>query len=409
MREDPPFLNMTMHCLVTIRSIAYLDWLLPVVLELKETDLISHITFIACNRRTYESIMENRTLFHAIDHFGGRLTRLNRFSNRYLNLLYNPFVLRRYLSDKVLTIEAYTDGWIDFLSHLNRRVWKGKKIKSMLDNWPYRIAKVGHDYYRSIRKDFSTNEDRIKGYDAVLLTHTKAEHEDIRYKKLITDARIIQVGFTSGMRKWQSFLDEHANDYIGEFMDKPYVFFAMSLLGSYHNPGEDCMSPKERFRESLQVLKAFNKDILTVFKPHQKTDMQEMTEILKGVGFRNYAISYAHPHLLIKYARFMFSYHSTSLFVEAYFQGCPTVEYAHYDSRFYAMNQGRSRLLDCVDYFVYRNPDRLREVFRELIEASAGFSRDKGQLQRDFPVFGSGDIREKFDWIQRDNGYSVAG
>ena len=390
-----------MDCIVIFKSISHLDDILPLVFELKKIGFVSTPVFVASTRKQYEFIRENVVLCDGISHIGGRLTTLNAYMNRYIRNLHNIFVLRKYFYKQVLTIEVpfSSSFWVSVLSVLNRRIWKGKKIGAMLQNKPYKQARNITMYYRTVEENFEIREKVVRGYDAVLLSFPKEKYEDITLNRLITDSRVIQVGYTRRLNEWMNYLENNGDKFLSKELRRPYVFFPLSLIGK-HLKGENCISSTDKLKEVLLVLKAFNNDILTVFKPHHKTDLEGVKEIIRSIGFRNYIVSYAHPLLLIKHAKFTLTYHSTSMLVEAYLSGCPTVEYAHYDSRFFAYTGGCSRYPECVDYFIHRDKVELRDVLRKLIyEEVIHVKRDIVKLKKDFPILSNQEINDKFSEI----------
>jgi hypothetical protein len=135
---------------------------------------------------------------------------------------------------------------------------------------------------------------------------------------------------------------------------------------------------------------------MTVFKPHNKTDMDKAVAIIESTGYKNYIISYLHPWLLIKNAKFTFSYTPSGISVDAHFLGCTTVEYAHYDSRFYKYIKGQSMYLDSVDFFVHKDTRQLEKVLKELIYNDSKVQREPNKLSDDFPVLSQDEIKETF-------------
>ena len=391
-----------MDCIVILKSIAYLDDILPLVFELKKIGIVSNPVFVATKKKQYEFIRENVVLCDGISHIGGRLTTLNAYANRYIRNLHNIFVLRKYFYKQVLTIEVHftRSFWVSVLSVLNRKIWKGKRMGTWFHNKPHSMLHNEAMYVRTIRGNFEIMEVLARGYDAILMSHTKDQYEKFTLVRLITaDAKVIQIQYTRRLNEWINYLESNGDKYLPKELKRPYVFFPLSVIGE-HVEGENCISSTDKLKETLLVLKEFNNDILTVFKPHYKTDLEGVKEIIRSIGFRNYIVSYAHPLLLIKHAKFTLTYHSTSMLVEAYLSGCPTVEYAHYDSRYFAYTGGCSRYYEYVDYFIHRDKVELRDVLRKLIyEEVIHVKRDIVKLKKDFPILSNQEINDKFSEI----------
>jgi len=388
-----------MHCIVVFKTILYLDDILPLVMELAEANLVAPSLFLAWNRKTYNFVRKNYVLYDAVRSTGARLECLNRFQNRVVNQIWNVWVLRTLLYKKTASLETYDSGnrWVKILTWLNRSLFRGRKIRAMILNRPFKQAKKTMEYYRAVKGDFSVRKQTITGCDCLVLSHSKEEFEQIQNVKLTTDCPIVTVGYTRGLRQWQHFLKMEGEKYLNCKVQQPYVFFPLTAIGATFTKGEDSISLTEKLIESLVALRDFNQDVLTVFKPHQKTDLDGVEQVLRSVGFRNYVVSYLHPHILIKGAKFTFCYHPTSLFIDAYFLGCPTVEYAHYDSRFFKLNKGRPRYLECIDYFVYRDMDHLRRIFKDLIYCNEiPIKRDMERIAKGFQVLTSEKLKEVF-------------
>ena len=389
-----------MFCIVIFKSIQNMDDILPLIFELKKIGVVSHTIFVANNMKTYGYIKENIVLYDGISSVGGSLTFFNRFNNRYLNLLFNIFILRKCLYQKNISIEMYrVDKWISILLACSRKVWKGKRIYSWIYNRPFRQARNIVKYYELIGrgKDYSNGE-WLKRYDCALLSFSRDQHEVVYGRKLTTDCSLVEMGYTRALGEWKRYLATNAARYIPNEIKTPYIFFSIDSFGNWA-PKSDHASYGEKFEECLNVLKDINDDIMTVFKPNPRTDVSKAYEILNLVGYKNYIISYAHPLILIDRAKFFFACHPTSLLIDAYFHGCHTVEYAHYDRRFYDYNKGQPMFLECVDSFIYRDVEKLKRVLNELVYNDIPVERDFNRLHESYPILTSQDIKEKFNWL----------
>jgi len=389
-----------MVCIIFIRSIVFLDEVLPLIFELKKAGLASKPLFIANNRQTYEYLRKNIVLYEGIHSIGGRLSYLYRYKNSYMNQIYNIIVLRKYLYKKVISVETYDIGnlLVSLLMAYNRKILKGKRIRSLLFNRPYEQSVNNVEIYRIVRGEPEKKEAKervLKEYDYIIQSHAKKQWEAIFNQKLFADCPTIRVGYTRGLPEWQRFLDKNTNRFLPKEIKAPYFFFNLTRVGRWLKE-EDCIPSNEIFEESLLILKNFNDDIMTVFKPHNVTDMDKAVAIIESTGYKNYIISYSHPCLLIKNAKFAFSYTASSISIEANFLGCPTVEYTHYDSRFFKWNKGRPLFLDSVDFFIHRDPKQLEMVLKKLIYEDIKIQREPHKLRNDFPVLSHDEIREAF-------------
>jgi len=391
-----------MKCLVFITSISYLDDILPLMFELKKANLISSIVFITTKKKWYDYMIQNVVLYDGIKTLGGRLTCLDKHKNSYLNILYQIFVLRKLFYSKVLTIETKSgiakSRLLSIVLGYNRKRWKGQRILSLIRNLPFKSSVNVSNYYWSILGKPDIKEVTVKGYDAVLLTHTREQYEEIRNIKFITDARFIQIGYTRELNEWKQFIGKNFNNYFKGEIEMPYFFFPLDVVGTWIG-GEKCVSADVKLAECLAALKEYNSDILTVFKPHHKTDIKKLQEILDSIGYENYVISYLHPLILMKNAKFTLACSPTSLLVGAHLNGCTTIEYADYDARYNRYSDEKSIHLGCVDYFVHRDREYLKQVVKELIYNDNSVIKRTEDIEEYMPVFAPPEIINKFNWL----------
>jgi len=369
-----------MNCIVFFPSIYYLDDILPLIFELKKANLISSIVFITTNKKWFYYIKQNVVLCDGIKTVSGKFTYLNKYKNRYLNLLYNIFVLRKLFYSKVLTIETKIgiqkgSRLISKTLLFNQKYWNGKRVLSKTRNWPNECELSWLKYARSVVGRKESIDETTKGYDAILYTHYPEEYGQSAGAKIITNAKIIQVGYTRVMKEWKSFVNNNIEKYISREITTPYFFFPLAVTGGAWMKGETCATGRERLVKCLKVFKEYNSEILTVFKPHHKTDLKEFNKILEASNYTNYIISYLYPVMLIRNAKFTFVCSPSSLVWEAYYNGCPTVEYADYDERGKQVLKGETIHTGCVDYFINRDIDKLEQVAEMLISNNKDVKR----------------------------------
>ena len=145
----------------------------------------------------------------------------------------------------------------------------------------------------------------------------------------------------------------------------------------------------------MHILRTYNDTILTVFKPHHKTDVGVLQDILNEVGYKNYVISYLHPKVLMQKSYFTFAYHPTSVLIDAYYEGCPTVEYGNYDSRFYEFNKHQPRYLDAIDFFSYKDAEKMYAILDKVVLNRVNVIRDADKMLEDYPVLDELSIKNK--------------
>ena len=391
-----------MNCIVFFTVTAYLDDILPLIFEFKKANIISSVVFITTEKKWFNNIKQNVVLCDGIKTVSGKLTYLNKYKNRYLNLLYQVFILRKLFYSKVLTIETKSgitkSRLLSIVLKYNRKYRKGQRILSLLRNIPPRSSVNICNYYWSILGKPESKEVKIEGYDAALLTVSREQYEQSRDVKLITSTRIIQVGYTRSLNEWKQFVDNYTSDYIKDEITTPYFFLPLDVIGVWIT-GEKCASGDVKLEECLATLKEYNRDILTVFKPHHKTDIKKAQEILDSIGYENYVISYLHPLILMKNAKFTLTCNPSSLLVEAYLNGCTTVEYADYDVRYNRLSYEKPIYFGCVDYFICRDKEHLRQVVGKLVYDGNNVKNKPKEFGEEVPILSSKEIRYKFNWL----------
>jgi len=254
------------------------------------------------------------------------------------------------------------------------------------------------NYFWSILGKPDSKEVTVEGYDAVLLTSIREQYEQGIGVKLITDARIIQVGYTRALKEWEQSIDKNTKKYLKGEISTPYLFFPLDVVGTWIL-GEKCASGEVKLEECLKVLKDYNDDVLTVFRPHHKTDVKKVRRILDSIGYENYVISYLHPLILIKNAKFTLTYSPSSLLVEAHMNGCTTVEYADYDVRYNRHSYEKPIHFGCVDYFICRDKEHLRQVVDKLVYNGNNVKKKPKEFEEGIPILSSKEIKCRFSWL----------
>jgi len=92
---------------------------------------------------------------------------------------------------------------------------------------------------------------------------------------------------------------------------------------------------------------------------------------------------------------FTFAYHPTSVLIDAYYEGCPTVEYGNYDSRFYEFNKHQPRYLDAIDFFSYKDAEKMYAILDKVVLNRVNVIRDADKMLEDYPVLDELSIKNK--------------
>lgn len=367
-----------MKIYVFIKSFITFEEMLPFIFELKNRRSVSKLIFVINGKKTLDFIRENEVLFDAVKKVDGSFITLSKDRYALARHLYNGRALLGLILGKRLILQSYFDLTISarFLIRISRIVFGSEVWACQFFSMPYDLAKNAFGYHRKIRNIDHGKTIEVEA-DRIFLSHPRDVWATITGVKVRSGAPDFVVGFVRGLPAWRDFI----NEYLCREAKRPQsmlprVFVPLSVVGSGHVSGEDCSTPKERLISALQIMKRFEERVHYIFRPHVKTDVSEFTEILDSVGLMNSSISYTHASVLANSSIFCFSYHSTAALVFAYYEGCRTVEYGDYDSRFYGSNDRRARYLHTVDDFVYKDPEELAKVFNLIISAyeSNGFA-----------------------------------
>ena len=388
--------------IIFVKTILTLDDVLPLLYQLHSQGMMESPLIIAWDGVALDYLRQNVVLSNAINEMGGELTGINRYKNRWLSQFYNLWVLKKLLYSRCNLIETYpiSNKLSKLLVWLNRTVWRSVCIRTSIVNRPPKLARNTVAYYEAVREDHARKNVSIVGYDYLLLSYDRTVYEDVNNVNLLTDAKVINVGYTRGLSAWVAYIGRTGHSFFQEKLDKPYFFFPLSAVEKGFLVGEDCIPMDTKLRESLGVLKNYNDKIHTVFKPHFKTNIKALKVVLEEVGYENYSISYMHPSVLMKKARFTFCYHPTSVLIDAYYYGCPTVEYAQYDSRFYQMNDSRPRYLYAIDFFSYRDKDKLCDILGLVVSKRVGVVRDPERIAEEFHVLDDSEVGNAMSFLK---------
>jgi len=376
-------------------KLVHLDNLLPLVMELTAAGFVGRLLFVAPNPQTFAVIQENVVLFDGIGFCGGRLVCLAKNKSRILNLCRNLFMLHCYLLRPCATVfSAESHGrLVQMLVTFNRRYLGGKLFLSHLSNAPSAVRKIMYELARVTtgidaaerRKDLDVNaieaEKHHNSYvkeqtrraarcsDGILVGDELQIGESVHTLTIEPGMRLLNVGNPRQLPAWQRHLSDNARRYLPSTVEECYFFYALGVL-DLPNPERENRHDLESVRGCLQVLCDYNSDIMTVFKPHPTTDLKKLDNLLQELHYENYEICNVHPMILAKGAKFTLANYSSTVLVDAHNLGCPTIDYVRYDSRGLEVLQGRSMLLDYVDFFVPGDTALFREVLDHLIHGA---------------------------------------
>jgi hypothetical protein len=141
----------------------------------------------------------------------------------------------------------------------------------------------------------------------------------------------------------------------------------------------------ELLRETLSVLKNYNENFHTIFRPHAITDIKKLKQILEEIGYSNFSIDYGHPMILSSNAVFAIGNFFSAALFDAYFMNVPIVEYSSYDRAFLESVGGASIAGPCCNFFIDRDACKLDETIKSLIEKKIPLTRDPAIFEECFP------------------------
>lgn len=388
-----------MNCIVLLRpKLIGTDDILPFFFELKHNLSIKSLMFVCPNKDTYDLIEKNKVIYDAILSIEGELTYINRSNNKLFRIITNIFILNKYLRMKIVSFEngVYHSRLASILTRINKRAWGGKSIFIYFINFPYRIA-----IQRMKRVWVSRGKSApitLQNFDYALLSNPKEEFYETHGIKIPACCPAINVGFTRGMKSWQDYLHRNATTYLGQEVSTPYFFFPLGNHGSIFGiPGY--VDRDVLFIECLEILSEFSQSIQTVFKPSALTQIERIHEILDSINYKNYVISYAHPMMLMTNASFLLTNGASTLIRDAYFIGCPTIEYSDFGDAIHKLNGEQSANLDFVDYYIYRDAQRLKEVVQLIIHHEHTIRRDPVKMKEDLPVLSAEKFKERLQFL----------
>jgi len=175
--------------------------------------------------------------------------------------------------------------------------------------------------------------------------------------------RFLDIGYCRGYQSWISRVKTRARVIQ---IENGYVFWPLSVLSRQEANATIDLSPV--IFDTLRVFMSAEKTPYVVFRFHPTTDRNRFLEIVNSSGFKNYEISFEHPHILMQRCAFLFSNTGTSLYNDANFFDVPVVQYTPSNAAFCVQGKDgvpvASIYQPAVDKFL-NSPDQLLEVLRD--------------------------------------------
>lgn len=385
-----------MECFVLLKSgLVFYDSILPLLMELKKVGAIEKVTIISPNSKTYNTIKKNSTLYKGLNEIGAEFFYLKKYNVWFFDLLYSLWKLKTVLFKPLFIIQSedVKGGRLNKFLELNRKLFNGKRVLSQIMHPPYDVYKFLVDVDSVVRKERTWPS--CEGFDYVISSYKQEQYEELTDQKLCSSTTFLNIGYSRRFDNWTKLIETEWIDSQTKDLDEPYFLFILTAFGG--SPQFDYPPRVETLKEVLSVVKEFNPKIKTIFKPHIHTPIVEFKKVLAEFDYQNYEISYEHPLVLSKNAKFVLSYYPSTIFTDIYFSyQCPIIEFSHYDSRMFKKAEGNSQVLFCVDYLFHRDREGLRECIREIINNQNSFNRDKDFLDHHFPRVPISEIASSF-------------
>ncbi len=370
------------------RKLVGTDSVLPILMEVKALHPHVSIHCIFPDQATLELIRQNYHIWAAIRSMNSAVTVV-RSSSKLATCIRTMALLIRLLCKNIIIMK-----FVDNLPRHRLFVQILKKFSKCIEMkcWLYvatreaqsntRIDWLLHRERRGKTADL-TKKFLSGSYDYLLSSLPAKELGEILDCKIPRE-KVVEVGYYRRLPEWERFVNEVAK----ESDLHSWGAYFLYILGTLGNRKNTMKEPDmiELVGESLIVLKQYNDRIMTVFKPHPTTNLQELQRVLREIRYSNYVIDFSHPMVLSSKARFVFgNMYSTTMF-DAYYQGKPIVEYCQYDPELYERVGKQSMGGKCCDFFIYRDKKGLEKVIQELIKEEVCVNRDSDFIEENFRI-----------------------
>lgn len=355
-------------------KIVALDYHLPLALELNKRFKNLNFYVLFPDHSAFEYFILNQDIVYALKRLDAKILVLRKGS-RILSVfgMFRLFIIM-FCSKNVLLKRRSLIPWHNMFIKVARIVSETFEIRcdyvSHTDDIKRNIC-----YFKDL---IPKNQRKVRNedYSDFFITSKSNSVENVRSKT-------IRIGYPRALPEWNAFVrDAYARWSSGS--NQSYFFFALSAL---HKRREIYNEPDiyDVFCESLMILKNFNDKILTVFKPHQTTELDKLKSAIRETAYRNFIISYAHPSVISFGAKFVITNCYSTVQADAFYLGVPTIDYYQYDPEVMRINGYRSEGGDCVDFFIERDPAQLKSIVGGILSGKVRVRRDRQMLRTKFP------------------------
>ncbi|NQT06170.1 MAG: hypothetical protein HQ575_01370 [Candidatus Omnitrophica bacterium] len=361
-----------------------IDGLLPVLMEIKALYPDIKVSVVLFDDNHYALIKKNYNMWEMIQSMDSSVYLIRNRSHFITLIKLILFILRFLFAKNIIVKNSDTLPFHKTAMKVLKKLSKTKEIKTYLVTMPLEGARLSFiDFTIANKKKGKSDTWNIfkDHYDHFLSSIDAGLFKEILNVNSPKE-KMISTGYIHKMPRWRNFIDDASKRY--NAADKgDYFLYILTSLGRaksvYHHP-----EIIEYLKDSLDILKAYNSRIKTVFRPHAITDMDKIKEVLKEFNYSNYVIDYGHPMVLASKARFVFGNYFSHTMYDAYLLGKPVVEYSQYDRELFE-EIGKSSLGGrCCDFFIWRNKEELRKTLDLLINGDVKMTRDQDFIKNNF-------------------------
>ena len=372
---------------LTKEKLLSIDTIIPILLELKSRYPQINIIFFFPSKSNCEFVKKNVHLWACIESLNAQILAPQR-ENRILILcfLIRLFIQLMFCKNIIIKFGDTLFKQKQFFKYL-RYVSKTIVIQALIlipvIDFQKNLASIWSLRPKSKKKPQYIFGKIFNEDSEYLLTSLSMNDLKRYYQDDITDENYIYTGYTRRLPKWEEFVDKAALSYL-PIQNKKYFLYILTTMGLRTNfLNEPLMS--DLVKETLTLLKQFNPDIQTIFKPHPITDLKVLHEIIEEVGYSNYLIDYGHPSILSSKAEFVIGNTFSNTMYDAFYNKIPIIEYSSYDRKLLKLMGNGSRGGKCCDFFIDRNPLALKEIVLSLLKGGRTVIRDRSFLDTNFP------------------------
>lgn len=384
-----------------------IDNALPFLMQAAQAGLIGRLDLVFYDQDMPQLIASNPAIAEAIDRIGAEIVCLPPTGDsitgekiglvrRLRGYVETVWKLRSYLTGKVLTLGGPLGSFAARLALINKRLFGGTHLE-------FRLLPYSEDTLRCFSNIMSGQYGRrrytmkLPSCDAVLSSFEKDEL--LSFGQIVGNQAVpmIKVGYARGFPAWRRYIGETAGRHIEPTVRAPLLFWPLSVLYR-EEPSGEIIDLRGHILDTMRVLKSFEGRLQTVFRYHPTTDRAQFQSLLEEAGLTDYAISDAHPHQLIERAALTFSNAGSSLFCDAYFLGCPVVQFINRSPVHALLDEVGEPVASLyrpdVDHFIVDDPDAFAAVLEDILaRGRAAVRRDPDDLARRFPVLSDDGIR----------------